>query len=86
MPGTERHMCLLKVRTYTYVCLRQLYIFITRENASLAHLIITRKWFPLKGSPLTTPSSPGHTITLTLQLQSEKKTRKTIVTSNSSHF
>ena len=39
VPRTERHACLLEVRTCMYVCLRQLWIFIIRVNASLARLI-----------------------------------------------
>ena len=38
VPGTERHTHLLEVRTRMYVRLRQLWVFITRENASLATL------------------------------------------------
>ena len=37
---TERHERLFVVRTRTYVCLRQLWVFITRENASLSRLIM----------------------------------------------
>ena len=37
--GTERHEHLFVVRACTYVRLRQLWVFVTRENASLAHLI-----------------------------------------------
>ena len=38
MPGTERYARLFEVRTHTYVHLRQLWVFITRENASFASL------------------------------------------------
>ena len=35
MPGTERHAHLFEVKDM-HVCLRQLWVFITRENALLA--------------------------------------------------
>ena len=38
MLGTERHARLFEVSTRTYLRLRQLWVFITRENASLASL------------------------------------------------
>ena len=48
--GTERHECQFVVRTHTYVRLRKLWVFITRENAWLASLThLTKKWFPLQG-------------------------------------
>ena len=47
MSGTERHACPLEVRTCMYVHLRQLWAFITRENASLARL--TKKMVPTTG-------------------------------------
>ena len=37
--GTERHEHPFVVRTRTYKRLRQLWVFITRENTSLARLI-----------------------------------------------
>ena len=39
VPGTERHARLFEVTTRMHVRLRQLRVFITRENASLARLI-----------------------------------------------
>ena len=47
VPGTERHACLLEVRIRTYIRLRRIWVFNTRENALLARL--TRKMVPITG-------------------------------------
>ena len=46
MPGTEMHAHLFEVRTCTHVRrLKKLWVFMTRDNASLARL--TRKMVPI---------------------------------------